>query len=303
MALVDAGADINQVSSADLTSPALAAALNGHSDLLIQLVERGADPNLASHDGATPLYITLNTYWAPRSRYPQQQAHQFQKHTYLETMEALLKAGANPNARLTSRLWYMEFTFAQLDLDETGATAFWRAAHGTDLEAMKLLIKYGADPNLGTLKSAGATGRGGRGGGAPQDDPSGLPPFAGGDDVWPIHAASGDKYGAGFAGNSHRHAPDGWLPSVKYLIEELGADVNQRDSDGNTPLHNAASRGDNEMVLYLVEKGADVMAVNRRGQTTADMANGPAARITPHPETIKLLVGLGAVNNNNCRGC
>jgi ankyrin repeat protein len=90
---------------------------------------------------------------------------------------------------------------------------------------------------------------------------------------------------------------------VKYLIEELGADVNQRDSDGNTPLHNAASRGDNEMVLYLVEKGADVMAVNRRGQTTADMANGPAARITPHPETIKLLVGLGAVNNNNCRGC
>ena len=33
------------------------------------------------------------------------------------------------------------------------------------------------------------------------------------------------------------------------------------------------------MVLYLVSKGADVMAFYRRGQTTADMANGPTQRI------------------------
>ena len=39
-------------------------------------------------------------------------------------------------------------------------------------------------------------------------------------------------------------------------MEELGADVNARDLNGYTPLHHAAARGDNEMILYLVSKGA-----------------------------------------------
>jgi ankyrin repeat protein len=90
---------------------------------------------------------------------------------------------------------------------------------------------------------------------------------------------------------------------VKYLVEELGADVNQRDAAGYTPLHNAASRGDNEMVKYLVSKGADVMALSRAGQTTADMANGPVSRISPFPETIALLESLGAKNNHRCASC
>ena len=74
-----------------------------------------------------------------------------------------------------------------------------------------------------------------------------------------------------------------WLPVVKYLVEELGADVNARDNDGYTPLHHAAARGDNEMIMYLVSKGADVTAVARSGQTTADMANGPVQRVSPIP--------------------
>jgi ankyrin repeat protein len=135
-------------------------------------------------------------------------------------------------------------------------------------------------------------------------DPSGLPPVPGGGPaVYPIHAAAGVEYGEGFAGNAHRHAPGGWMPAVKYLVEELGADVNQRDDGGYTPLHHAAARGDNEMILYLVSKGADVKAVSRRNQTTADMANGPVSRISPFPETIALLVKLGAKNNNRCASC
>ena len=46
-------------------------------------------------------------------------------------------------------------------------------------------------------------------------------------------------------------------------MEELGADVNARDHNGYTPVHHAAARGDNAMVLYLVEQGADVTAVAR----------------------------------------
>jgi len=131
-----------------------------------------------------------------------------------------------------------------------------------------------------------------------------MPPTpAGGPGVYPLHAAAGAEYGEGFAGNAHRHAPDSWLASVKYLVEVLGADVNGRDDGGYTPLHHAAARGDNEVILYLVSKGADVKAVSRRGQTTADMANGPVSRISPYPETIALLVKLGAVNNNRCQSC
>jgi hypothetical protein len=45
------------------------------------------------------------------------------------------------------------------------------------------------------------------------------------------------------------------------------------------------------------------MVVSRRGQSTADMANAPVSRLSPIPETIELLVGLGAVNNNHCVSC
>jgi ankyrin repeat protein len=90
---------------------------------------------------------------------------------------------------------------------------------------------------------------------------------------------------------------------VKYLVEECGADVNAFDHEGNTALHHAASRGDNEMILYLVSKGADVTRVNREGQTTADMANGPVQRVQPFPETVALLEKLGSKNNHKCVSC
>ena len=135
-------------------------------------------------------------------------------------------------------------------------------------------------------------------------DPSGLPPVKAGDpSVYPIHAASGVGYGEGFAGNAHRHVPDGWLPAVKYLVEELGVDVNQPDENGYTALHHAASRGDNELILYLVSQGGDVTVVARSGQTTADMANGPVQRVSPFPETVALLESLGSKNNHNCVTC
>jgi uncharacterized protein len=219
-------------------------------------------------------------------------------------MEALLKAGADPNARLTKHLWYMEYNFARLNVDTQGATAFWRAAYGTDVDAMKLLVKYGADPNIPTTRPVERQRPGADDLEKPKEDPSGLPPVPfGGPGIFPIHAATGVGYGEGFGANAHRHAPDGWIPSVKYLVEELGADINARDYNGYTALHHAASRGDNEMIKYLVSKGADVKAVSRRGQTTADMANGAVQRTQPFPETVKLLESLGSKNNNRCLSC
>ncbi len=331
MALIDGGADVNQVSGADATSPLLIAVINAQFDLAMQLLERGADPNLAdSVHNAAPLWAAVNAEWQPRTRFPQPQEHGLQQATYLDVMRVLLEAGADPDNRLTKHPWYMTYTGCgngNCGLEDTnGSTAFWRAAYGTDVDAMRLLVEYDADPDIPSKAPAPRPPRGGttadntetppllqpagpglwpatnaRGIGP---DASGLPKIKeGGPGVYPIHAASGVGYGEGFTGNAHRHAPDAWMASVKYLIEELGVDVNARDFGGYTPLHHAAARGDNQMILYLVEKGADVTVVARNGQTTADMANGPVQRVSPFPETVALLEKLGSKNNNNCVVC
>ena len=300
-ALLEGGADINHASGGDHTSPMLIAMINGHFDLAMEMFEAGADPQLASAAGTTPLFAALNAQWAPKSRYPQQHAYGQQRHGYLDVMRRLLDAGVDPDARLEKHLWWVSYNFDLLQIDLKGATAFWRAAYALDVEAMKLLVEYGADPNLATIRvpprSLPVWDREKR-------DLSGVPPVpVGGPADYPIHAATGIGYGQGFPGNAHRYVPDGWLPAVRYLVEELGADVNQRDEEGYTPLHNAASRGDLEVIRFLVEHGADVTAVSRVGQTTADMANGPYQRTQPFPEAVALLESLGSKNNHKCVSC
>ena len=84
---------------------------------------------------------------------------------------------------------------------------------------------------------------------------------------------------------------------MKYLVEEVGMDVNSRDDGGYTPLHHAAARGDVEVINYLVSKGADVKAVSRLGQSPVDMARGGRAGYfdrTYYPETVALLQGMGS---------
>jgi uncharacterized protein len=323
-ALLDGGADVNDAGAGDTTSPLLMAVINGQFDAAMLFLSRGANPNLAEGgNGVTPLWAAVNTQWQPRTRFPQPQEMEQQKATYLDVMTALLDAGADPNARLRTHPWYLVYSGCGNRncglADTSGSTPFWRAAYATDLEAMRLLAAHGADPNVPTIAPQQVVRRGAPAGvGAPVPGAGGAiaptpdanqerytaPPVPyGGPGAFAIHAAAGLEYGEGFAGNAHRHAPDAWLASVKYLVEELGADVNARDNDGYTPLHHAAARGDNDLILYLVSKGADVTAVARSGQTVADMANGPVQRVSPFPETVALLEKLGSKNNHKCVSC
>ncbi|HET9702792.1 MAG TPA: ankyrin repeat domain-containing protein [Vicinamibacterales bacterium] len=302
--LVAAGADVNQISAGDLTSPMLIAAINGHFDLAKWLLDQGADPNKAASNGVTPLYAALNVTWAPRALYPQPRAFNQQHITYLDFMKALLEKGADPNIRLTKKVWYSEYNFDLAGVDEIGATPFWRAAFAGDVPAMALLLENGSDPNIATMRPAGRRPLGDSGAAREAQDVSGLAPIPiGGPGVPPLQAAAGVGFGEGFAANSHIHSPAGFLPGIKFLVEVAGADVNAVDHDGNTALHHAAARGDNDSILYLVSKGADVTKVNREGQTVADMANGPVQRVQPWPETLKLLEKLGSKNNNKCVSC
>jgi ankyrin repeat protein len=328
-ALLDGGANIDKAQAGDATTPLLTSIINGQFDMAMLLTNRGANPNLsAKNNGVAPLWAAVNTAWQPRTRFPQPQEMELQKHTYLDVMQALLDKGANVNHRIESHPWYLVYTGCGNRncglADTAGSTAFWRAAYGTDLMAMKLLAAYGADPEIPTVAPRQQVRRGGDAppgaagqGGQPQGAGGAIMPTAdkdmekydapvipyGGPGAFAIHAAAGVEYGEGFAGNAHRHAPDAWLSVMKYLVEELHADVNLRDNDGYTPLHHAAARGDNEMILYLVSKGADVKAVARSGQTTVDMANGPVQRLSAIPETIALLTKLGSKNNNRCVTC
>ncbi len=301
--LLDAGADVNQASAGDKSSPLVLAIANGHFDIAMHLLGKGANPNLVSDNGVAPLYGVLNVQWAPKALYPQPRSYLQQKTSYLETMTALLDKGADPNARLKFKVWYSGYNFDLSGVDEIGATPFWRAAYASDMAAMRLLLKYGADPHIPTTKPAGRP-RVGDAGVREGGDTSGLPPLpVGGPGVTPLQAAAGVGYGEGFAANSHRYAPTGMMAAVKFLVEELGADVNAADHEGNTALHQAAARGDVAMIEYLVSKGGDVTRVNREGQSTADMANGPVQRTQPYPEALKLLEKLGAKNHHKCVSC
>jgi ankyrin repeat protein len=301
-ALVEGGVPVNLPSPGDKATPLLVALINGHFDIAAYLLEHGADANMVSDAGVSPLYATLNVQWAPIAAYPQPRAHLQQGRTYLDMMRLLLDKGADPNQRLKRKVWYSSYNFDQSSVDEIGATPFWRAAYAADIEAMKMLVAAGADPAVSTMKPLSRRFQ--PEGGASAVDRSGLPPVpVGGPNVTPLQAAAGVGYGFGFAANSHHYAETGMLPAVKYLVEETGADVNAVDADGNTAVHHAAARGDNDMILYLVSKGAVVTKVNRTGQTTVDMANGPVQRTQPYPETIALLEKLGAVNNHKCVSC
>jgi ankyrin repeat protein len=289
----------------------LVAVINGNYDLARELLEADADPNLLSDDGAGPLFATLNIEWSLRTWYPQPQAFRQQETSYLELMELLLQAGADPNEQVQTHIWYAAYNAGRMGVDFTGATPFWRAAYAADVTAMRLLVENGADPDIWTQNLNCQR--------EPVDpdvpdnpdndepdptDPSGLEPIPhGGPAVHPLHAAAGVGFGTSRVAQTHRHVPDGWLPAMKYFIEELGVDPNLRDKDGYTALHHAAARGDNETILYLVSQGADVTLISRRGQTTADLANSPEQRAQPHPMTIALLEKLGSENNHQCRTC
>jgi uncharacterized protein len=265
-ALLEAGADVNDVGAGEKMTPLVLAIGNGHYDLAKFLLDHGADPKLSSESGLTALYATIDMQWAPYAWYPQPITVQ-EKTSYLDLMKALLDHGADPNARLKKHVWFRALPDDSSWVDAAGATPFWRAAQSDDLAAMKLLAEHGANPWLATK-----------------------------DGDTPLMVA----VGLGWALNFSRNAPDSWMAAAQYCLN-LDADVNAMDEKGYTALDGAAFRGDNDMIQFLVKSGAKVDVKSKKGDTVADFANGPFHHSIPHPETVALLEKLGSTNSNNCR--
>jgi uncharacterized protein len=262
-ALVDAGADVNQACAGDKSTPLVIAIANGHYDLAKYLIDHGANPNLASIDGLAALYAVEDTEYAEVGWAPNPITAQ-EKITYLELLKILLDHKAGPNQQLLKAIWFRPTSHNQEWVDKKGATPFWRAAMATDVAAMKILLAGGADPKIASAEG-----------------------------VTPLMVAAGLGWGA----NASRTVPDGWLPAVQFLVTETGADVNAKDEYNYTALHGAAYRGDNEVVKYLVSRGAKLDVRSKSGQTLTDMANGPMVNAhlpIDHPDTVTLLESLGA---------
>ena len=93
----------------------------------------------------------------------------------------------------------------------------------------------------------------------------------------------------------HKAAKSNKNPNKIRALINKGADVNARNSYGNTPLHNATIYNNFEVVTALIDAGSDVNAKNNDDDTPLHCALDP--------EIVKMLIKAGAdVNAKNKDG-
>ena len=196
------------------------AIFNGNYDLASELVDAKSDVNNVDTQRFTPLF------WAVDRR-NMETAPNFPwmvTQDPLTLIKTLLDAGANPNAPVNNT------PRARMRAGSPRivfATSLMRAAFSGDLELTKLLLSHGADPRA--ISSDGET---------------------------MVEAAAGLGFIQGY---SKGKSPEERLEVVKLFVE-LGADVNQADDYGITPLMVAGNMGDAAIIQYLVDKGANLGA-------------------------------------------
>lgn len=233
--LVAAGANVNDVAP-DGSSVLLLSVAGTHpvgdakvtlerpDDLPLDLLEKGADPNRADGHGFTPLH-----WAAQRGR--------------TKLVDALLMAGALPNARVLSDPPPPSGSFTYSTKGLALATPFWLATRAGHLEVMRALAARGADVSL-----------------------------AGGNGMAPLMLAIGSGRGQM---SSTRNARE-----LVALLLDLGADVHAVNSAGQTALHAAATAGANDLVRMLVDNGASIDARDKRGETPLTLAERRADKST-----------------------
>jgi uncharacterized protein len=142
-----------------------------------------------------------------------------------------------------------------------GTTPFIRAARGADLAVMHYLLDHGADPNL-TF-----------------DDKNTA-----------IMIAAGIGYREGKTRGEETDA----IEAIKLCMEK-GGDINAVSDRGETALHGAANRCANEIVKFLVSKGAKLNVKDKQGFTPLNIGQGKGGQggvRNPHDATAALLEQL-----------
>src|SRR5580692_12534513 len=146
--LLDRGVRIDE-SSGNHTTPLLIALLNGQVGLATELLEKGADPNAADAYGRAALFAAIDLRNFNHDKYGDLPGD---GRDPLDLIKALLKKGANVNAKTDTVPVHglMQFDASWVNFD--GETPFVRAALSGDIEVMRLLLEHGADPNIATTQ-------------------------------------------------------------------------------------------------------------------------------------------------------
>jgi ankyrin len=277
-------------------TPLLYAAREGHVDIAEELLNAGASPDQADGDGVTPLLMAILNDRLPLARlllarganassmdwYGQTplfaavdirnldipdptHGNGVDRDAALDLIRTLLDAGVNPNVRTKEyppqRRWITRIGSVAW-VDFTGQTPFLRAALAGDTTVMKLLVDHHADAN--------------------------IPTFGG---TTPLMAAAGVNW---TVAQTYDEGPQHLLEAVKFA-HSLGNDVNAVNSMGVRAIHGAANRGSNDIIRFLVEKGAALNVADTQGRTPLTWAQGVFLATHPpqaKPETIALLKQL-----------
>ena len=261
--LIHAGADVN-AREANGIWPLLMAISSNNVAVARYLLEHGSSVNGQDWYGRSPLWEAVNV----RNLYVHNATFRngIDRAPLLDLIRSLIDAGADPNVRTKEtppfRHHLLEITGSLEWVDFTGQTPFLAAALAGDVTVMKLLLAHGADPHLDTYAGTSA-----------------------------LMAAAGVNW---VVAQTWTEGPESLLDAVK-LCYELGLDVNQRNSMGITALQGAANRGSNDIIRFLVAKGADLTAQDAQHRTALDWAKGvflathPAE---PKPAAIALISEL-----------
>ncbi len=307
--LLAQGVDVNQASKED-GSPLVMASAAGYEELALFLLEKGADPNLTDANGISPLHyalrdglkvlhgmdISFSTDHAQslvltrtQDDYAKRSDFILPGHTMPKLAKALLEHGANPNAQLDYSPPRMRL-LRKPTINLTGATPFFLAAAAADLGSMRMLVEAGAEPLMWTAVNEKETFREG------YSDENQIQGNA-----TPLMVAVGmGSFGCRRC-RSHEFttaAEERALEAARILVK-MGADVNEANATGWTPVHAAAFAGANQLVEFLVENGARLDVQNGCGQTPLSLAMGRDFRglldpFDPHEDTAELLRKLGA---------
>jgi len=263
-AMVEAGADKDRPNPDGMT-PMIMALDNGSPQVAHYLLERGANPHTWDWWGRTPLYEAVTMRGGQDSRAGARSPES------LALINALLAAGANPNAQLAFKepsRGGRDNRFRD-DLLTTGATPLLRAAQTFDNEVIRALLAHGA---LVDLPNA-----------------SGVTPFM-------AAAGVGTRTAAGVLGAGPPENVVKLSLETMDILRKAGADVNARISDvtsltariartntltdrqGQTTLFLVVEAGRTEVVRYLLENGARVDVADESGKTPIDLAIGTNGR-------------------------
>ena len=305
--LISAGADVNQP-GADGTYPLPFAIVDGHHEFALFLIEQGADPDqtiggipaLAAAAGNTDPWTFHwdrehgGAQYAVRERAGGGRIY-LTPAQRLPLVEALLAAGADPDARIGTSVMLMDYigyptkgafeSFSCGTGDLRGATPLWVAAHDANGQGY-VPVPAAVDRDnaqqhaaiIARLLAAGA-------------DPS----LAVDDGTTPLMAAAGLGQ-CTFRPDLERGLRSRGAEAAVRVLLEAGAEIDAVNEADFTALHGAAYRGLNEVVEYLVARGADIDARDYRGRTPYRLAEGSkqSFQFQAFPETAALLAALGA---------